>query len=284
MKVIPYTSSDVTPLLDFMVLYESQCVSLISKVKEGAVPVFVLTDDSGGKICGVFSYSHGGTINHCIPLKDGIFNAATVNAVALFLKQCGVHNLFSVIGESHGTELFQTIIQNCFMFTPPYCIKYRLMEYHPAIPVNYISSTEHMKCVKCNEAMIEELFPMQMDYEKVEVIYNSAPVNPSLCRHTLESAVRERRVYACVVDGRIVAKANVSCRGIRSAYIGGVYTLPEERSKGYAEFLMQHIACDLTQNRLSPTLFVKENNIPAIKAYSNCGFADTGSYKICYYK
>ena len=67
--------------------------------------------------------------------------------------------------------------------------------------------------------------------------------------------------------------------------IGGVFTPPELRSKGYARAL---VAASLEAAHESGIgtglLFTARDNIPAQRAYTALGFREIGDYRICAFR
>ncbi len=61
-----------------------------------------------------------------------------------------------------------------------------------------------------------------------------------------------------------------------SAKVGGVYTPPEERGKGYAANLVYSLTNILLEKGLEPLLYTDYNYIPSNKAYLNAGYIDAG--------
>jgi hypothetical protein len=58
--------------------------------------------------------------------------------------------------------------------------------------------------------------------------------------------------------------------------IGGVYTLPNHRNKGYATLATSAITQEALENSEAAALFVRSDNYPAIKAYGKIGYKKIG--------
>ncbi|HLJ53889.1 MAG TPA: GNAT family N-acetyltransferase [Chthonomonadaceae bacterium] len=80
--------------------------------------------------------------------------------------------------------------------------------------------------------------------------------------------------------GRIASCALLNVEGRDAGLIGGVYTLPSARGKGYAAACTALLAADLQRDGKSPCLFY-ENPI-AGKVYRRLGFVDASRWAVLY--
>lgn len=81
-------------------------------------------------------------------------------------------------------------------------------------------------------------------------------------------------------EGRMVAQACVQTYTPQINQIGSVYTIEEERGKGYCKAVVSEICRKIIAKGKMPTLCVKKNNAPAIKAYTTLGFEHYDDYLI----
>jgi hypothetical protein len=58
--------------------------------------------------------------------------------------------------------------------------------------------------------------------------------------------------------------------------IGGVYTRPDHRNKGYATLATSAITREALEKSESAALFVRSDNYPAIRAYEKIGYEKIG--------
>jgi hypothetical protein len=127
------------------------------------------------------------------------------------------------------------------------------------------------------------LFPLQAEYEKEEVLIDPALHMPRVCRAHLKRALREQIVYLAEDGGGAVAKAGTNARGIAFDQIGGVFTVPDMRSRGIGRVVMQALLEHILSEKSGACLFVKRSNDPAIALYRRLGFSIAGGYRISYY-
>lgn len=81
-------------------------------------------------------------------------------------------------------------------------------------------------------------------------------------------------------EGRMVAQACVQTYTPQINQIGSVYTIEEERGKGYCKAVVSEICRKIIYKGKVPTLSVKKNNVPAVKAYTALGFEHYDDYLI----
>ncbi|MBP2638171.1 MAG: FR47-like protein [Firmicutes bacterium] len=83
-----------------------------------------------------------------------------------------------------------------------------------------------------------------------------------------------------LINGEPVAQAIIQVVTGRLAQIGGVYTREEYRGKGYCKALVAELCRRIFTAGRIPALLVRQNNIPALKAYHALGFTYYDEYLI----
>ena len=129
----------------------------------------------------------------------------------------------------------------------------------------------------------EELFALQKGYELEEVVIDPAHFNDGQCMKMLKRSLREDLVFVAERGGKPVSKAATNARGFIVDQVGGVYTEPPERNRGYAKAVVIELLKAIFQEKSAACLFVKKRNGPAISLYDRLGFAPVGDYVISYY-
>ncbi|WP_417384961.1 GNAT family N-acetyltransferase [Gimesia sp.] len=79
-------------------------------------------------------------------------------------------------------------------------------------------------------------------------------------------------------EGEIIAKANIHGISQHYAQIGGVMTHPAHQGNGYAKQTVSAICRHWFNQGKQLTLFVNNDNIPAIRAYARLGFQPIDNY------
>jgi RimJ/RimL family protein N-acetyltransferase len=83
-------------------------------------------------------------------------------------------------------------------------------------------------------------------------------------------------LYGVFIDSRLIACAGSFVQLPQVWIIGGVYTHPKHRNKGYATLATSAITEEALKNAETAALFVRSDNYPAIKAYEKIGYKKIG--------
>jgi GNAT superfamily N-acetyltransferase len=127
------------------------------------------------------------------------------------------------------------------------------------------------------------LYPLQRDYEKEEVLLDPTLHEPRICRAHLRRSLKEQIVYLAEMNGAPVAKAGTNARGRGYDQIGGVFTVPDLRSRGLARAVMAALLGSVFREKAGACLFVKRENASALALYLRLGFVAAGGFRISYY-
>ncbi len=101
---------------------------------------------------------------------------------------------------------------------------------------------------------------------------------------SLVPANPEEDVVIAVKDGKMVAYAAIQTYTRTLNQIGSVYTAEEERGKGYCKAVVSELCKKILLKNKLPTLFARNNNIPAVKAYTALGFERFDDYLFIKFK
>lgn len=92
----------------------------------------------------------------------------------------------------------------------------------------------------------------------------------------LDAWVHTGRLFVYEHDKQIVAVAKVDLELHRLMEIGGVYTFPEFRQRGFGGKIVSDLAYRIRQAGKVPTLQVDVQNIPALTLYEDAGWQPMG--------
>ena len=271
----------------FLVRHEKSCVSLLDRIYRHEVSVYCILGDSH-EIRGIFSYSQGGQILHCIPDALQSYDEYLV-ILRIYFSNLNIQNVFSVIGEETGTNLILSAIFLATKKIPESNQIFNLMEYNPRkesakAGLKVKPARVDSVCVaNCSMKLLDALVPIQEAYEKEEVLTLEQEFNPLMSKFGLKKSISEKNLYAVFLSGKIVAKAAVNASGKNCVQLGGVFTLPNYRKLGFAEFLIKKIVAEKNAVGKKIVLFVKPKNLAAVTLYRRCGFSNFGKFKISYY-
>jgi ribosomal protein S18 acetylase RimI-like enzyme len=166
-------------------------------------------------------------------------------------------------------------------FTPIVCYDYELRQLAGNVPQQ--AAREDLKVRKATMADAGELFVLQANYEKEEVMPPGAQFDPALCRKTVEHIIEENMLLTAEYKGRLVGKVNINAQSWNYLQIGGVYVLPEYRGLGIAQAMTAALVRELSPFNKLFTLYVKKANLPALRVYDKLGFVIIEDYRISYF-
>lgn len=267
---------------EFLKSHEKICVSLFCRILRHEVNFFLILD--GAKIVGIFSYSDGGQILHCFPdLKEN--HEKIGETLKAFFSDFDFSKLFSIIGESNGTNLLMNAIYAAKGLIPRFKENHDFLELgnfrFDYVPI--LKKLPELRIEKANMILFEMLKPIQRAYEEEEVLCGNQEFNELTSNYLLKKALSEENVLVALIGNKIVGKAALNAKGEKYVQIGGVYTLPEFRKKGIAMALLERLIFERKSQGKKIVLFVKKINLPAQKLYESLGFEKFGNFKICYY-
>lgn len=101
-------------------------------------------------------------------------------------------------------------------------------------------------------------------------------------RRTLAGRVRLMRTYVAQVGTRLVSAASTSGETPISAMIGGVWTAPDARNRGYSTAVVAALSRELMEQQRGPYLFYLLDNAPAAAVYANVGYRVVGRWSVAY--
>lgn len=267
---------DIPAVLRCLLREESLCVPFTSRIRAGArgCEIFFDADDRGVVTdCALFTV--GGLL---LP----VFSTPPAHrgelARLLSRLRPAVH---SIMGVSRCVEEAEALVP----IPPSKTIEYFLMslEKEQARGLWTAPTGPDTRVRRAGPPDAGALFPLQEAYEKEEVLIDPDHFNPGQCMKSLVLSLREELLYVLERDGRPVAKAATNARGFGVDQIGGVYTVPTDRGKGFARIVMVALLREVFREKSGACLFVKKKNRPAISLYAGLGFKPVTEYAISYY-
>ena len=100
-------------------------------------------------------------------------------------------------------------------------------------------------------------------------------------RASVERSVGERRTWVLEDGGLPVATSNFNAAIREAVQIGGVYTPPPYRRRGYARSVVAASLLDARADGAETAiLFTGHDNLPAQRAYTALGFRQIGEYRL----
>lgn len=92
----------------------------------------------------------------------------------------------------------------------------------------------------------------------------------------VESMIKSGDLYLWEVEGEICGMVNIAHKSERYARINNVYTMPEQRKKGYASAMVAELCSRLIKVGLTPMLYADIKNCDSNNVYKSVGFIESG--------
>lgn len=275
--------ADKNEILSYMLPYEKFSVTLYSEILHGGKSIYVLRGNFG-EIHGIFSWWQGSSIHHCLPEVYGKNQSEIESAFVKFFEENSIKYIFSISGEKSGTLMLKKILENSFEKTPKVQIEYFLMENGRFDSAKDLARMNRQLSVeKCGEQEISRVFPLQVEFEKEEVVFEPELFNEDHCLAKFENFVDAGAVFVGKIKNAPLCKLTVSAQGKNYVLLGGVFTVPKYRNCGLAKALLNSVSQKFAAQSKKCTLFVKTENKAAIKVYEKTGFKKFCNFEILYY-
>ena len=114
------------------------------------------------------------------------------------------------------------------------------------------------------------------DASKLANLLSTYENRPKTTAEKCMNSISKMPTYGVFVNGELVSYAGSFIQLPQVWMIGGVYTHPEYRGKGYATLATSAVTEEALKNAESAALFVRSDNYPAIGAYEKIGYKKIG--------
>lgn len=134
------------------------------------------------------------------------------------------------------------------------------------------------KMIICTKEDKEKIFSLIIQFTDFmnKTLNRNKKASMEELKEEMDSQIEEKCLYCWKnQEGKIVCIANFQVLG-DIARIGHVFTLEEERGKGYAANLIHDLTEKLLSEGLKPMLYTDYNYPASNKAYINAGYEDNG--------
>lgn len=143
-------------------------------------------------------------------------------------------------------------------------------------------------CTMGNTSHFEKSKDLQFLYHKEEVYTNNSyyPYNVEMIAYKKLLKTKLNYIVFTKDENNIaVSKSNINGESPGYYQLGGIYTKKEYRNKGLSRLCVSCLIADafLNSNKNNMILYVKKENLPAIKLYQRLGFTILDESMLCYY-
>ena len=149
---------------------------------------------------------------------------------------------------------------------------------------NALNAGGGLRVMQATAVDCDRLLPLELGYQREEVVPQSFDISDAALAAAFKHELGQGLTFALYDGDRPIAKARIAASGQRYCMIGGVYTIPQERKKGRAAFLVsQIIKRSQTGGICGFSLYAKQENAAALALYKKLGFTPRGEYLLVYY-
>ncbi|RKD22478.1 hypothetical protein SAMN02745883_00666 [Caminicella sporogenes DSM 14501] len=133
----------------------------------------------------------------------------------------------------------------------------------------FMPADTEKKIIKASEYDFSKSIDFLIEVEKA---FNRNPKTINELKSTIYDRLDEEE-YLYLLDGdNIVSQGIIQTTTSKINQIGGVYTLPQYREKGYAKAIVSKLCKEAIKRNKIPTLIVSKTNERAKKVYRGLGF------------
>lgn len=279
-------ADDLDEMVEFLRRDEWRHVNFSSRLHERFRPTYpnphrisVYLRRDEGEISEAVLVSRGGLV---IPVLANTQRDGNRSDLASLVRR--ERNLHSIMGSKRDVALVQkSLRQELHLMT----IDYHLLFDDPARTKHDHRPLDLPGRLKFRRArMIDAigLFPLQKAYELEEVLIDPRRFNATSTYLNLQQHLKREVVFYASVGREIVAKAGTNARGFTFDQIGGVYTVESLRNRGVAAALLRVLLDHIRSEGRRVSLFVKKENIAALRLYEKLGFIREGEFRITYFR
>lgn len=291
MKIKPISACEKNSALDFIAPFENECVNLANEILCGAKDCYVIMREE--QIVGAFCFRNHRTIFHCLPFtkyKTSLDKILCQETQSLLYEFFADEKPFCINGEASGSLFLKNIFR--YKKNPAHARimnEYFLMRKNPAQEKSADADDPTQmpetqpRIFQATPYDEEKIFPLEFAYQIEEVIPPDFAFSEKALRDSFKVNLQSQRIFVLESGGSPVAKASIAADGKNFALLGGVYTLPEFRRKGFAVILIRDILRRLADEKKSASLYVKKKNTAAVELYKKLGFEQSGEYRLVYF-
>lgn len=270
-----------TLIENFLSKNETTCVSLISRFLKKDAQFFFAQDEQ--KIYAVFSFSAGRQLLFQVE-KNLTSDEKEILRIALGKAfESYFSNAYSIMGTLPECNAISRIAQNHFAKNPTHGQEYNLMLFDENSHAEFSDTDKNDILIKnCGILDFDKIFPLQKSYELEEVVFSPEDFNKNISELALKKNLTQKKIFALEQNGTFISKLAINAHGKNCVQLGGIFTIPEFRKKGFAKKLLLSFCKKYCSHGKKIVLFVKKTNLAANELYKSCGFRKIDDYKIVY--
>ena len=261
---------DVPDILGFLLPREWTCVAFTTRIKAAEDSV-IYADRDGNSICQAVMFAQHGVV---LPVLDPRRESHGFDPLR------AQHPVHSVMGLLEYVRTAQERLGT----HPVVAIDYHLMTLTKhAFEAIDTSETPNILVRTATPADSGPLLGLQRGYELEEVLLDPRTFSKKACLARLNQSLSRQIVYLAELHRKPVAKAGTNARGYQVDQLGGVYTEGRHRNRGLARAVVAAVLRHVFRTKPMASLYVKKDNIPALRLYTGLGFEIRRDFRVSYF-
>lgn len=281
-QIEPINNSNQFEMLEFLKQHENYTLFLLGnfenygfKLSQAPYSGNFKLIRSHDEIVGVFSLTKKGSLLIEVKARDSIFE--------IVLKSCLEESisLTGLVGNWEFCNPFWNFLKNKKIIQTE---TFNSKEILYSVDLSNVSSLPQPNVRLLTEADYLQWKPLRLDYLMEEGIPNDLS-DEQLFDIYLDK-VRKKIIWGFFLQDKLVSIADLNAKALDLGQVGGVYTAPSFRKKGYSKSVMQQLLLDAKKLHSIRKLiiFTGEKNFPAQKLYNALGVQHIGYFSLLFGK
>ncbi len=226
---------------------------------------------SEGEVVGVFCLTRKGSLLIEAPSKEPIFELVLASCREESMPIKGVIGNWDLCHPFWEFLKTRQVIKN-EAFTSKeilYSVDLSAMSYHSQPGVRFLT-----------EADYSQWKPLRLDYLMEQGLPND--LGDEYLFKLYADKVKKKISWGFFLEGKLVSMADLNAKALDLGQVGGVYTIPSCRGKGYAKAVMQQLLADAKSLHAirKMIIFTGENNLAAQKLYHSLRVSHIGYFAL----
>lgn len=224
-----------------------------------------------GKMLGVFCLTKHGTLLIEADVREPIFDTVLEACLQEPIQLKGVIGNWEFCGRFWEFLKAKGIIQQVNYAS-------RTVLYSMDLSADNFFSQENVRLL--TESDYAQWRPLRLDYLAEEGLPND--LTESQFFEQFVDKVGKKIIWGFFLDNALVSIANLNAKALDLGQVGGVYTIPAQRKRGYSKAVMNQILRDAKELHSIRKLiiFTGDNNLPAQKLYLSLGVEQVGYFAL----
>lgn len=295
--VQPVTKKNIDIAIKNILPYEKMCINLAGclrkqkkffdediKLSAFLKGIIIFSQNKTGKeFIGIILISAGFVILHCFPhiIPQSVLKYLCTDILKDIYITC-------IVGEKNNSIVLENAVKKYLDKTPSRSEDYKLLALNKLSENDFYKEAcrklnSEFKIIKPSLKEAEQICPLEMEYNRIEVLADGQEPSYSMCLDLLKTRIKKGLLITAKKENKFIAKALINASGFYWKQIGGVYTISDYRNKGVGAAVVHSLIKNCEEHKQKAALFVKVKNYPAQRLYEKLGFVKVCDFRIAYF-